>query len=149
MFEIELKNSDEMTIRAKERTVNINVVQSTIDADLKVGTIRGAGEYEIGDVAIIAKSLKGGGIMYRVDVDGIKIGLVGNTAEIEDLDELGPIDILGTSNAKFVPVIEPKIVVPMGNMDFAEIKATVKTEKKLKIKNANSLPAIMEIWNLD
>lgn len=149
MFEIELKNSDEMTIRAKEKTVNINVVQSTIDADLKVGTIRGAGEYEIGDVAIIAKSLKGGGIMYRVDVDGIKIGLVGNTAEIEDLDELGPIDILGTSNAKFVPVIEPKIVVPMGNMDFAEIKATVKTEKKLKIKNANSLPAIMEIWNLD
>lgn len=149
MFEIELKNSDEMTIRAKEKTVNINVVQSTINADLKVGTIRGAGEYEIGDVAIIAKSLKGGGIMYRVDVDGIKIGLVGNTAEIEDLDELGPIDILGTSNAKFVPVIEPKIVVPMGNMDFAEIKATVKTEKKLKIKNANSLPAIMEIWNLD
>lgn len=149
MFEIELKNSDEMTIRAKEKTVNINVVQSTINADLRVGTIRGAGEYEIGDVAIVAKSLKSGGIMYRVDVDGIKIGLVGNTAAIEDLDELGPIDILGTSNAKFVPVIEPKIVVPMGNMDFAEIKATVKTEKKLKIKNANSLPAIMEIWNLD
>ena len=149
MFEIELKNSDEMTIRAKEKTVNINVVQSTINADLRVGTIRGAGEYEIGDVAIVAKSLKSGGIMYRVDVDGIKIGLVGNTAAIEDLDELGPIDILGTSNAKFVPVIEPKIVVPMGNMDFAEIKATVKTEKKLKIKNANSLPTIMEIWNLD
>ena len=149
MFEIELKNSDEMTIRAKEKVVNINVVQSTIDADLRVGTIRGAGEFEIGDIAIIAKSLKGGGIMYRIDVDGIKIGLVGNTAAIEDLDELGPIDILGTTEAKFVPVIEPKIVIPMGNMDFAEIKASVKTDKKLKIKNANSLPAVMEIWNLD
>ncbi len=149
MFEIELKNSDEMTIRAKERVVNINVVQSTVDADLKVGTIRGAGEYEIGDVIIIGKSLKSGGIMYRIDVDGIKIGLVGNTASVEDLDELGPVDILGTSEAKFVSIIEPKIVIPMGNMDFAEIKATVKTEKKLKIKNASALPAVMEVWKLD
>ena len=88
MFELELKNSDELTIHAKEKTVNINVVQSTINADLRVGTIRGAGEFEIGDVVIVATSLKNGGIMYRVDVDGIKIGLVGNTASIEDLDEL-------------------------------------------------------------
>ena len=149
MFELELKNSDELTIHAKEKTVNINVVQSTINADLRVGTIRGAGEYEIGDVVIVATSLKNGGIMYRIDVDGIKIGLVGNTASIEDLDELGPIDILGTSDAKYVSVVEPKIVIPMGNMDFAEIKASVKNEKKLKIKNANSLPAVMEVWNLD
>ena len=55
MFEIELKNSDEMVIRAKDNNVSINVVQSTIDAGLKVGTIRGAGEFEIGDIAIIAK----------------------------------------------------------------------------------------------
>ena len=149
MFELELKNSDELTIHAKEKTVNINVVQSTINADLRVGTIRGAGEFEIGDVVILATSLKNGGIMYRVDVDGIKIGLVGNTASIEDLDELGPIDILGTSDSKYVSVVEPKIVIPMGNMDFSEVKASVKTEKKLKIKNANSLPAVMEVWNLD
>ena len=149
MFELELKNSDELTIHAKEKTVNINVVQSTINADLRVGTIRGAGEFEIGDVVIVATSLKNGGIMYRVDVDGIKIGLVGNTASIEDLDELGPIDILGTSDSKYVSVVEPKIVIPMGNMDFSEVKASVKTEKKLKIKNANSLPAVMEVWNLD
>jgi hypothetical protein len=149
MFEIELKNSDEMVIRAKDNNVSINVVQSTINADLKVGTIRGAGEFEIGDIAIIAKSLKGGGVMYRIDVEGIKIGIVGSTAVIEDLDELGPIDILGCSDAKYVPVVEPKIVIPMVNMDFAEIKASVKNEKKLKIKNANSLPAVMEIWNLD
>jgi hypothetical protein len=149
MFELELKNSDELTIHAKEKVVNINVVQSTINADLRVGTIRGAGEFEIGDVVIAATSLKNGGIMYRVDVDGIKIGLVGNTASIEDLDELGPIDILGTSDAKYVSVVEPKIVIPMGNMDFAEIKASVKNEKKLKIKNANSLPAVMEVWNLN
>jgi len=137
-----------MVIRTKEKTVNINVVQSTVDADLRVGTIRGAGEFEIGDIAIVAISLKNGGIMYRIDVDGVKIGLVGNTATIEDLDELGPISILGTSDAKYVSVVEPKIVIPMGNMDFAEIKASVKMDKKLKIKNANSLPAVMEVWNL-
>ena len=32
MFELELKNQDELTIKAKERVVNINVVQSTVDA---------------------------------------------------------------------------------------------------------------------
>jgi hypothetical protein len=138
-----------MTIKAKERVVNINVAQSTVNADLKVGTIRGSGEFEIGDIAIVGTSLKEGGIMYRIDVDGIKIGIVGNTAKTDDLDNLGPVDILGTSNPKTVPIVEPKIVIPMGNMDFAEIKASVKTEKKLKIKNANSLPAVMEVWKLD
>ena len=44
MFELELKNPDELVIKTKDRTVNINVVQSTIDANLSVGTIRGAGE---------------------------------------------------------------------------------------------------------
>ena len=39
MFELELKNQDELTIKAKERVVNINVVQSTVDAGLKVGTL--------------------------------------------------------------------------------------------------------------
>ena len=148
MFEIELKNSDEFIIHDKDKNVAINIAESTINADLRVGTIGGAGEFEIGDVAISAMSLSDGGIMYRVVVDGVKIGLVGSTAKIEDLDELGPIDILGTSNAKFVSVVEPKAVVPMGNMDFAEVKGTVKVEKKIKIKNA-SLPATLEIWKLD
>ena len=149
MFEIELKNPDEMTIKAKERVVNINVAQSTINADLKVGTIRGSGEFEIGDIAIVGTSLKEGGIMYRIDVDGVKIGIVGNTAKTDDLDNRGPVDILGTSNSKTIAIVEPKIVIPMGNMDFAEVKASVKVEKKLKIKNANSLPAVMEVWKLD
>ena len=148
MFELELKNPDELVIKTKDRTVNINVVQSTIDADLRVGTIRGAGEYEIGDVAIVATSLKNGGIMYRIVVEGVKVGLVGSTAKIEDLDELGPIDILGTSNAKFVPVVEPKAVIPMGNMDFAEVKGSVKTDRKVKVK-ASSLPATLEVWKMD
>jgi len=116
---------------------------------LKVGTIRGAGEFEIGDVVIVGVSLKKGGVMYRIDVDGVKIGIVGNTAEVEDLDELGPVDILGTTNAKFVSVVEPKILIPMGNMDFAEVKATVKMEKKLKIKKPSDLPLSLEIYKMD
>jgi hypothetical protein len=109
----------------------------------------GAGEYEIGDIVVNAIDTKEGGVMYRIDVDGIKIGLVGNGVKTEELDELGPIDILGTSNAKIVSIVEPKIVVPMGNMDFAEIKASVKVEKKLRIKNSSSLPATLEVYKLD
>ncbi|MBR0482658.1 hypothetical protein IJJ54_00905 [Candidatus Saccharibacteria bacterium] len=149
MFDIELKNSDEMTIRVKEKTVNINVAQSTVDADLPVGELKGAGEYEIGDIVISAVKTKEGGVMYRLNVEGIKIGLVGSGVKTEELDELGPIDILGTADAKVVPVVEPKIVIPMGNMDFSEIKASVKVEKKLRIKNSSALPPTLEVYKLD
>ncbi len=149
MFEIELKNPDELVLKTKDRAVNINIAQSTVNADLKVGTLAGAGEFEIGDAAIVGIALKDGGIMYRVTIGGVKIGLVGNTAQMEDLDNLGPIDILGTSNAKIVSVVEPKALIPMGNMDFAEVKASVKMEKKIKIKGSSSLPATLEIWKLD
>lgn len=148
MFEIELKNPDELIIHDKDKNVAINIAESTINADLRVGTIGGAGEFEIGDISISAKPVKDGGIMYRIVVEGVKIGLVGSNAKTEDLDELGPIDVLGTTNAKFVSIVEPKAVVPMGNMDFADIKGSVKVEKKIKIKNA-SLPATLEVWKLD
>ena len=49
MFEIELKNSEEILIHDKDKNVAINIAQSTINADLAVGTIGGAGEFEIGD----------------------------------------------------------------------------------------------------
>lgn len=148
MFEIELKNSDELVIRAKEKVVNVNVAQSTIEAGLKVGALRGAGEYEIGDIVIAGIAVEGG-VMYRANIDGVKLGLVHGAVKAEELDELGPIDILCTDNTKIVSIVEPKIVVPMGNMDFAEIKAEVKMEKKLKIKNSTSLPTVLTIYKLD
>jgi hypothetical protein len=148
MFEIELKNSEEITIRAKEKVVNVNVAQSEIDAGLKVGKLEGAGEYEIGDVMINAIAISGG-VIYRIDVDGIKIGLVYADAKAEELDELGPIDILGTNSTKVVNIVAPKIVIPLGTLDFSEIKAEVKVEKKLKIKNSSSLPAALTIYKLD
>lgn len=149
MFEIELKNPNEMVIKAKDRVVNINVAQCTIEAGLAVGLLVGAGEFEIGEIIINAIALKNNKVMYRIDVDGIKIGLAGEGVQTEELDELGPIDILGATDHKMVGIIEPKILIPMGNMDFAEVKASVNVEKKLKIKNENSLPATLTIYKLD
>lgn len=149
MFEIELKNPDEMVIKAKDRVVNINVAQCKIEAGLPVGILEGAGEFEIGEIVITAVALKNNKVMYRIDIDGIKIGLVGEGVQTEELDELGPVDILGATDHKIVGIVEPKILIPMGNMDFAEVKASVNVEKKLKIKNENSLPAVLTIYKLD
>lgn len=148
MFEIELKNPEEITIRAKEKVVNVNVAQSKIDAGLRVGSLDGAGEFEIGDIVIGGVAVENG-VIYRMNIDGVKLGLVRGAVKAEELDELGPIDILGTDNAKIVSIVEPKILIPMGNMDFAEVKAEVKMEKKLKIKNTSSLPATLTIYKLD
>ena len=119
MFEIELKNPNEMVIKAKDRVVNINVAQCTVEAGLAVGSLVGAGEFEIGEIIINAIALKNNKVMYRIDIDGIKIGLAGEGVQTEELDELGPIDILGATDHKMVGIIEPKILIPMGNMDFA------------------------------
>jgi len=148
VFEIELRNPDEMSIRLKDRVINVNVAQSTIAAGLAVGTIKGAGEFEIGETTISGVATDLGGVIYRIEIGDVAIGVVGSEVKNEDLDELGPIDILGTSVAGIVGLIEPKIVIPMGNMDFAELKASVKMEKRLKIKNVAALPAIMEIYKL-
>ena len=119
------------------------------EAGLAVGPLVGAGEFEIGEIIINAIALKNNKVMYRIDIDGIKIGLAGEGVQTEELDELGLIDILGATDHKMVGIIEPKILIPMGNMDFAEVKASVNVEKKLKIKNENSLPATLTIYKLD
>jgi hypothetical protein len=149
VFEIELKNPEEMSIKTKDRVININVAQSTITAGLAVGVIRGAGEFEIGEATISGVATSEGGVVYRIEIGDVAIGVVGGEVKNEDLDELGPIDILGTNAIKVVGVMEPKVVIPMGNMDFTELKAGVKTEKRLKVKNKAALPAMMEIYKLD
>jgi len=149
MFEIELKNPEEISIKAKDRTININVAQSTLSANgLVVGKIVGPGEFEVGEATITGLPV-GSSVMYRVEIGGVKIGLVGETEKADGLDELGPIDILGAFSTKMVSLIGPKIVIPMGNMDYTELKSEVKVEKKLKVKNESSLPTVMEVWKLD
>ena len=149
MFEIELRSPEEMSIKSKDRTIIVNVAQSVISANgLDVGKIKGAGEFEIGDATIVGLPL-GNRVMYRVEIGGVRIGLVGETEKVDELDELGPVDILGTSSLKVVGIVEPKIVIPMGSMDYSELKAEMKVEKKLRVKNEGSLPSIMEVWKLD
>ena len=149
MFEIELKNPEEISIKVKDKTINVNVAQSTIMAGLAVGKIKGAGEFEIGEAMINGIELSKGGVMYRIETEGVAIGVVGEGVSLEELDDLGPIDILGTSSVTVVASVEPKIVIPMGNMDFSELKASVKMDKKLKIKGPNALPEVMEVYKLD
>ena len=146
-MEISLKNSDEISIRIKDRTINVNVAQSQIDAGLDVGVISGAGEFEIGDATIMGIAVESG-VMYRLEAEGIAVGVVG-AVKVEELDELGPIDVLATSDLAVVKVVEPKILIPIGNMDIVEVKATIKVEKKLKLKNASVLPAMLEVYKLD
>jgi hypothetical protein len=88
------------------------------------------------------------GVMYVAEDDGVRIGVIGGSEE--GLDDLGPIDVLVTSSVKAAKEIGPKIVIATENAErFAEeLKVELKREKKLKIKNATSLPVALELYEL-
>lgn len=144
MFEITSKNQDEITITTKQTTVNFNVAESEIGADLKVGKIKGPGEFEIGDVAVRGIAVEGGKVVYDASVGVVHIAIMGDMES--GFDELGMVDILCTSSTKAVKEINPKIIVAMGNVDgmVTELKLTARTEKKLKIKKPDDFPASQE-----
>lgn len=145
MFEIESKNQDEIIINTKKVAVSVNVTDGEVNANLGVGKISGPGEFEIGDVSIRGIAVGGGKTIYDVETSGVHVGVVGGTEE--GLDDLGVSDILCTSSVRAVREIEPKLVVAMGNVDgmVAELKLTARVEKKLKVKNLESLPASLEV----
>jgi len=147
MFEIELAKPNEISIVTKKNTININVAQSVVSAGLTVGDIKGPGEFEIGDVSIVGMEISGQ-VAYRLDIGGIKIGIVGEG--VDQFDDLGPIDILATAEVAAVNAIDPKIVIPIDNVEkiVSEVKAEVKEEKRLKIKNETSLPVVLEVCRL-
>jgi len=170
MFEIESKKPEEITIITKKTTVTFNMTQFTIDAGLEVGKIHGPGEFEIGDATIrgIAVPVAGsssedaadgkadgkrpelsGETIYDVEVGGVHIGIIGDIDR--GLDDLGISDILCTSSVRAVREIEPKLVIATGNIDgmVTELKLTARTEKKLKVKNADALPATLEVVALN
>lgn len=145
MFEIESKNQDEIVLTTKKTALKFNVAEATIDANLLVGKISGPGEFEIGDVAVRGITTGSGKTIYDAEIGGVHIGLIGS---IEDgLDDLGISDILCTSSVRAVREIGPKIVIAMGNIDgmVSELKLTARAEKKIKIKNAESLPTVLEV----
>lgn len=144
MFELESKNQDNITIITKETTIDFNIKEATIDARLAVGKIEGPGEFEIGNVTIRGIATESGKTIYDAEIGGVHIGIIGDIEE--NLDDLVA-DILCTSSVRAVRELEPKLIVSMGNVDgmVTDLKLSARTEKKLKIKSLDSLPATKEV----
>ncbi len=144
MFELESKNQDEIIISTKSTTIKINIAESLIDAGLPVGKITGPGEFEIGDATIRGIATESGKTIYDIEIGGVHTGIIG--AIEENLDEI-VCDILCTSSIRAIREIEPKLIVSMGNVDamVSDLKLTARTEKKLKIRNLDSLPTTKEV----
>ena len=144
MFEIESKSPDVITIITKKTTINFNVAESIIDANLSVGPIAGPGEFEIGDATIRGIATESGKTIYDVEIGGVHTGIIGGIEE--NLDDIVA-DILCTSSVRAIREIEPKLIVSMGNVDgmVADLKLTARTEKKLKVKNLDNLPGAKEV----
>jgi len=144
MFEIESKNPDEIILNTKKTTIRLNIADASIDANLPVGRITGPGEFEIGDATIRGIGTESGRTIYDVEIGGIHIGIIGGIEE--NLDDYVA-DILCTSSIRAIRELEPKLIVAMGNVDgmVTDLKLSARNEKKLKIKNADSLPATKEV----
>lgn len=144
MFEIESKNPEEIIVSTKKTTIKFNIEDATIDAGLAVGKITGPGEFEIGDISIRGIATANNKTIYDVEIGGVHTGIIGGIEE--NLDDIVA-DILCTSSVRAIREIEPKLIVAMGNVDgmVADLKLTARTEKKLKVKNLDSLPATKEV----
>ena len=144
MFEIESKDPNEITIITKKITIKFDIANAVIDANLPVGKITGPGEFEIGDLTIRGVATESGKTIYDAEIGGIHIGIIGGIEE--GLDDIVA-DILCTSSVRAIREIEPKLIVAMGNVDsmVTDLKLSARTEKKLKIKNLDSLPATKEV----
>lgn len=116
--------------------------------------------------------------MYRVEVNDIRVAVVGNIYEKltdEQLEELGIIDVLiipvggngytldATGAASLTRKIDPKVVIPIHYADSAvkyevpqdsleifvkEVGAQVEETPKYKLKQAGSLPESLTIVNV-
>ena len=148
MFEITSKNVNLIIFKCDDTVLSIDLDEGILDAGLKVGKISGPGEFVIGKITVRGIGVEDKTI-YDIEVNGVHVGLVG--AVEKNLDELGMIDVLFTSSVKAIKDLDPKLVVATGNVDgmVVDLKLTARVEKKLKIKNVDSLPAAMELVTLN
>lgn len=149
MFEIESKNEKTILVSTKKASILVDVEKGEIEGKLAVGKISGPGEFEIGDIGVRGIGISEGRTIYDIEVEGVHVGVIGEAEE--GLDDLGVADILCTSSVRAVREIEPKLVVAMGNIDgmVTELKLVAKAEKRLKVKNADSLPTTLEVVALN
>lgn len=147
MFEIESKDQDTIVVTTKSAVIKFDLATESIDAGLEVGKIVGPGEFEIGEVAIRGIAVGADKTIYDAVINNVHVGIIGGIEDGAALDELGMSDILCTSSVRAVREIEPKLVVSMGNIDgmVMELKVSARTEKKLKVKSLEALPATLEV----
>lgn len=205
MFEIEYKGGNGLVINAKKQTAYIDAKLSVVGlSDLMVRdgieiatearfltngkdakiVIEGPGEYEVGPFSVRGVAAvrhidepnsQKLSTMYRLEVEDVRIAILGNIAPKLDEDqqeELGIIDILvipiggngytldATSAATLVRDMEPKAVIPVSYADdglkyevpqealetfVTELGAPLETVSKYKVKSASALPAVMTV----
>lgn len=205
MFEIEYKGGNGIVISTKKTTVLIDPKLSVIGLKDLAGkdaveiatetrflvrgkdtllAIEGPGAYEVGDFSIQGTSAtrhidtkdnEKVSTIYRLEVMGVRIALIGNIAPIlseDQLEALGLVDILilpvggggytldATSASSLVRQIDPKAVIPTHYADSAlkyevpqdsletftkELGAPVETVSKYKVKAEMSLPVTLTI----
>jgi len=203
MFEIEYKGANTVVISTKKATLVSDPKLSLVglkDMKLKdaveVATetrfsvtnpdarleIDGPGEYGVADFDITGIAAQRHldtekdeflSTMYRIEVGGVRIGLLGNIYEKlseDQLEALGVIDILvlpvggngytldATGAAGLVRQIDPQVVIPVHYADdginyevpqdtvdtfTAELGVPVETTAKYKVKQAISLPSTL------
>ncbi len=208
MFDIEYKGGNTVVISTKKAKLitdprqslvglkdfvtNGAVVLATEDRfatenDEAVLNIAGPGEYEVADFSIRGVSAMRhidaaeqpvAGMIYRVEVGDVRIGILGNIdgkLSEDQLEALGVLDILvlpvggggytldATSAAQIVRAIEAKTVVPIHYADAAlkyevpqdtlevftkELGAPVETTAKLKVKSPGSLPTALTVQEI-
>ena len=200
MFDIEYKGGNTVVITTKKATLVVDPKQSVVglkDLSVKEGiqlateerfvvpnseyqlTLEGPGEYEVSDFSIRgmpavrhidADDSLPVSTIYRVEVGGVNIAILGNIApklSEDQLESIGVVDMVvipvggggytldATSAASLVRKIDPKVVIPVHYADAAlkyevpqgdletftkELGAPVEETAKYKIKSASAVP---------
>jgi L-ascorbate metabolism protein UlaG (beta-lactamase superfamily) len=205
MFDIEYKGGNSVIIATKKATLVVDPKLSIVglkdiaikdaielsteerfatngqDAKLR---IEGPGEYGVGDFDIrgipAQRHLDAEGqpllsTIYRIEINDVRIGVIGNIYEKvadDQLEELGVLDILiipiggngytldSTGAANLVRKVDPKVVIPVHYADKAlkyevnqdtleqfvsELGAPLETTAKYKIKASSSIPPTLTV----
>jgi L-ascorbate metabolism protein UlaG (beta-lactamase superfamily) len=153
----------------------------SIESDAAVLCVEGPGEYEVADFSIrgvaARRHLDAGSdskaaTIYRIEVGGVRIALLGNVeASLDDdqLESIGVVDIIilpvggagytldGTSAAQLMRKIDAKVAIPIHYADkgvsyevpqdildvfVKEFGGAVETVSKYKVKSPSSIPLV-------
>lgn len=203
MFDIEYKGGNTVILATKKATLVIDPKQSVVglkDVAVKEAIqlateerfvvptdayqliLEGPGEYEVSDFSIRGipavrhLDAEGGPLlstMYRIEVGGVSVAVLGNIASKlseDQLEGIGVVDMViipvggggytldATSAASLVRQIEPKVVVPVHYADTTlkyevpqdtletftkELGAPIEETAKYKVKSSASIPEVL------